>query len=488
MSEKKMSCAQCQKVIKHKQFLKCARCKLPYDLKCTNKEKLYNLMDKERKAKWICDNCRHKGTPKNSQPIQRLQSHDKQKTVIKGKNIDLKKPAAINPMLSVENMDSKLHDDIYTDNVTHRKKQTERNITSIPTRNSFDSLQTDINDAYDDDDEYDFSCITPPKLNRSCPEIIIKSHLDYEAIQLKLYSLQQKYESAENQIEILLSENFTLKKTIEQYKSRMCNLTSMCKNTDQLSEKKCKSDSIRKSIRKRRSTNNCSFTTEATPLSPPVETTKRHEYYTDNKQKRKINLISTNKNNKVLSLALRTFQDKYQLCHYKLPHQGILDTLQTITEKTRLLTKGDYCVIMVGEKDFETSQNYSLLVKQIRNKLINLNHTNIIICLPTFKCGILTQLFNRRIEIFNRILYLDIKMNEYAYILDSNRHLTYDYKMFSGPQGIMNNRGMTNVLADLKLLIEDIQLHTSSYDDPVSSMASQSEEYCEISTEEFFRG
>lgn len=116
---------------------------------------------------------------------------------------------------------------------------------------------------------------------------------------------------------------------------------------------------------------------------------------------------------------------------------------------------------MVGEKDFETSQNYSLLVKNIRNKLISLNHTNFVVCLPTFKCGKLSELFNRRIEIFNKLLHFDIQKYEYAYLLDSNLHLTYDYQMFGGPQGVLNNKGMLNVLSSLKSLIFDIQFYRS---------------------------
>lgn len=158
--------------------------------------------------------------------------------------------------------------------------------------------------------------------------------------------------------------------------------------------------------------------------SPPPITTKSQDNIKDSAPKRKLYLISTNQRNKVLDLALRTFQNEHQLCHFKLPHRGVLDTLKSIDEKTRSLSKEDYCVIMVGDKDFVKSQNYSELVKNIKNRLTTLNHTNIIICLPTFKCGRWTELFNRRIEMFNKLLYLDVQKHEYAFILDSNLHLT----------------------------------------------------------------
>lgn len=420
-------------------------------------------MDNERKAKWICNNSNCNRIFKNinrtsaihgdSKSDKKIQ--DKQKTTIKEKSIEFHTPTTSNPLLSVQ-MDSAIQENI--DNVTYRKKQT---ITAnVPTSNLFDSLQTDF-DEYED--EGNISSSTPQKINRSCPDVIVQSHLDHEALRIKLENLQQKYESAEQQIELLLSENFSLKKIIDQYKFKMCNLKSMCKSTEHPSASKNKSNSVKKSSRKNSNKNNDSFMEDIAHPSPPAITTKSQDNIKDSAPKRKLYLISTNQRNKVLDLALRTFQNEHQLCHFKLPHRGVLDTLKSIDEKTRSLSKEDYCVIMVGDKDFVKSQNYSELVKNIKNRLTTLNHTNIIICLPTFKCGRWTELFNRRIEMFNKLLYLDVQKHEYAFILDSNLHLTYDHQMFSAPQGAINNRGILNVLTDLKNLIEEIQTYSCEY-------------------------
>ncbi|KAL0859710.1 hypothetical protein ABMA27_010072 [Loxostege sticticalis] len=459
-----VSCAQCHKVIKQKQYLKCSQCNLAYDLKCTGKEKLYYLMDKDRKTKWICDKCKRKKTttknyttPVSSKPTEK-QSQDKTKKTHANKKPMECDSLNFNATTSATPNDT-LHDN--TDNITRRKKNT--TVINIPTDNSFDSLQTDL----DNYEEQDITCSTPQQLNRSCPTIMVKSHLDYEALHAKLDCLQQKYVSAENQIELLLSENFTLKKTIEEYKSKLSNLTSIYKNIEQPSASKSKSDSARKSSRKKirkymnDSQNTESFhgssTEEVINVIPQADCTEKG-------LKPKISILSSSSNNNILKTVINTFQDEYDLCHFKTPHRGVLDLLQTIDEKTRNFTKDDFCVIMIGEKDFETSQNYKGLVKNIRNRLIALNKTNVILCLPTFKCGRLTQLFNRRIEIFNRLLYLDIQEREYAYLLDSNLHLTYDYHMFSGPQGIININGIKNIMTNLKYLIDDINLYNCKDD------------------------
>lgn len=482
MNDTKISCTLCRKVIKHKQFLKCSRCKLIYDLKCTNKEKLYYLMDNTRKANWICDNCGRKRVSKNnnsitstpepsSKPAVILRSQDKQNKVIKEKK-HIESNTALSTTTILAQMDLPMNENV--DNITYRRKQI--TTAAIPTSNSFDSLQTDPDELED----VDVSGITPQKLNRSCPNILVKSHLDHEALQMKLDHLQQKYESAEHQVELLLSENFSLKKTIEEYKFKMSNLTSMYKDTEHLSASKSKCDSVKKSSKKNKKRNNDSYTEFITThLSPPLEnsTIKHQEDFKEYPSQKKLCIISANEHNKILNLAMRTFQDEYQLCHYKLPHRGVLDTLDSIDEKTKSLTNDDYCVVMVGEKDFRTSQNYYTLVKNIRNKLISLNHTNIIICLPTFKCHGLAQLYNRRIEIFNKLLYLDLQKHEYAFILDSNRYLEYDYRMFNGPQGALNNRGMANVISNLNNLINDIQSYNSGHGLHNSSETSQMENF-----------
>lgn len=64
----KVICAKCKQIIRENHYLKCAICKLTFDLSCTNKEKLYNLMSKERKNSWTCDKCKCCKPRKSSTP------------------------------------------------------------------------------------------------------------------------------------------------------------------------------------------------------------------------------------------------------------------------------------------------------------------------------------------------------------------------------------------------------------------------------------
>lgn len=91
--------------------------------------------------------------------------------------------------------------------------------------------------------------------------------------------------------------------------------------------------------------------------------------------------------------------------------------------------------------------------------LQKLTHTNIIICLPTFRYSKYMTLFNRRIEMFNSLLFSDNTKYEYAYILDSNRNLKYTSEMFVGSQGILKNICYRIIFSDLNKLIEKVSNH-----------------------------
>lgn len=128
------------------------------------------------------------------------------------------------------------------------------------------------------------------------------------------------------------------------------------------------------------------------------------------------------------------------------------------------MTKTDYCIIFIGEYDFQKTYNYIELVQYIRDKLSSLNNTNIILCLPTFKCSVYNTMYNSRLELFNNLLYLDNETHAYAYILDSNLNLTYDGRMFNQRYGTLNVNGLKVVLTDLKELIINIDCNENYYD------------------------
>lgn len=51
--------------------------------------------------------------------------------------------------------------------------------------------------------------------------------------------------------------------------------------------------------------------------------------------------------------------------------------------------------------------------------------------------------------------------HEYAYALDSNRNLSYDYTMFHKRNGSLNNNGMRLIFRDINGLIHDIKQYNA---------------------------
>lgn len=127
----------------------------------------------------------------------------------------------------------------------------------------------------------------------------------------------------------------------------------------------------------------------------------------------------------------------------------------------------DFCIIMIGEEDFMTTDNYFYLLQDIRKTLQRISHTNILICSPIFRCNKLSNMYNWRIENFNRLLYRDVQKHEYAYLIDSNLNLAYDYTMFHQRTGIINNRGMQNIFDSVREQMSAIQAWLTSSDNSI---------------------
>lgn len=173
------------------------------------------------------------------------------------------------------------------------------------------------------------------------------------------------------------------------------------------------------------------------------------------KSEKKICIISSNNRNKVLDIAVDSIQN-YNICHYLCTHGGVEQLLAGIQNKIENFTLEDYCIIMIGEADFKETKNYFQLVKYIREKILEVQHTNVIICLPTFIFNGYSTMFRTRVETFNNLLYMDNLIHEYAFIFDSNLELTYDYGMFSKLYGTLNDNGMRNICNRLSQSITEI--------------------------------
>ena len=171
----------------------------------------------------------------------------------------------------------------------------------------------------------------------------------------------------------------------------------------------------------------------------------------------KLCIISSNNKNKIVPIAEDIFPNS-QICHYLKPLCGIENLIDNLHTKLTNYAENDFCIIFIGEEDFRITKNYYNLTVNIRETLRAICHTNIILCLPTYKCSEYSSMFNWRVEMFNNMLYLDNLTHQYAYLLDSNLQLTYE--MFSHYTGRLNNHGMLNIYDNLHILIKGLIKNT----------------------------
>lgn len=175
--------------------------------------------------------------------------------------------------------------------------------------------------------------------------------------------------------------------------------------------------------------------------------------------KRKICFINSNPKNNILKLSDSKYVND-ELCHYLFTNGRICDLLSGIETKVQNFTFNDYCIIFIGENDFNATEDYMSLIKMIRMKLFQVcTHTNIIVCLPNYKYKNYANIFNKRVEVFNSMLYLDNETHEYAYILDTNKHIDYSPSMFRR-DGNINYRALNIINDDLADLIASIHSYT----------------------------
>lgn len=179
--------------------------------------------------------------------------------------------------------------------------------------------------------------------------------------------------------------------------------------------------------------------------------------------KPKLCIISSNNVNNVLSLAENTFA-KTQICHYLLPNRGIKNLFSNLTLKLADYSRDDHCIIFIGDEDFGQTNNYLDLTIYIREMLMTVQHTNVIICLPTYKNDPSTIMYNSRIETFNNLLYLDIYTHNYAILFDTNLDLVFDRSMFKH-NGSINYFGMVNIFNNLKCYVSQTDNQEHNHND-----------------------
>jgi hypothetical protein len=319
------------------------------------------------------------------------------------------------------------------------------NITFRRNRTKSDSIVTESNSL---EEIIDNSANSLPEISQDGDTV----H-QLEAFKEQIDKLTNELNSAHNEIESLSIENNKLKrinedlvKKTELYKKVTLSPISTTPNLKRQKRKNITNNSQPNKSR----TDIDKHNKQNTPA-----TDRTHSYQTQN-QLPKISIISTNKNNKILSIAEKTFSD-YRLCHYLTSNCKLKQLIHSLESKLTNYTLKDFCVILIGEDDFKTTNDYSDIIICLRETLLKTLHTNVILCLPTFKQGRYTTVFNSRVEIFNNMLYLDVATHEYVYLIDSNKNLSYDSEMYNYNTRSINNHGMRTIFEDILTLINNIK-------------------------------
>jgi hypothetical protein len=379
--------------------------------------------------------------------------------------------------------------------VTRKISLNEKKIrANVPTSNYFDDLPSEMEDTMEEV-SHEVTCLSRAGLNRSCPDITTNNCFDCETLQLELTELQQKYASADNEIEFLSAENNRLKRELQKHELKIDKLKTICASTE--TTPIMKSSSLKKHVAKRQTKiNRLSLvssrtgldldsdddTPQCTPLQirldvqdeqdekcTPVQI--RHDEQnkiltnTDHllegikqrsethKTKTKLCIISNQRYIGTLTAIENAFDCDVDYCHHIVPNCGISDILKTLSSKLQNFTLSDYCTIFLGEIDFNGEQDNTELVRNIRSEVQKITNTNVIICLPTYICG--APIYNFIVEAFGTALIQDMQKDYYCYIFDTNSELSFD--MFSYYSGKINKHGTKNVFLSLKKYITDMQ-------------------------------
>lgn len=275
-------------------------------------------------------------------------------------------------------------------------------------------------------------------------------------LKAEIEKLNSQLKNAHKEIETLKLENTNLKQCNEELIKEKCGTTTNTNSPKKHKRKtptKNKTRSLKDTEKETRSedvnltasntTQKISQSTHQNNPSPVLSTSPKHKVY----------MISSETSNRLLNIIERTELHNNEICHFRMPKCGLKVLLDCIDKKVKNFTYSDYCIIYIGEEDFRKTHNYIELVTLIRDKLMPLQHTNFIICLPTFKYMENTNImFNSRVDIFNNLLYLDVETYNYAYVLDSNYNLPYIYETYN-PSGNLNYKGLKIIISDLLDLV-----------------------------------
>lgn len=481
----------CSKEIYPSELIKCIICNDPFHIQCQNITTAYYLANKVvMKKTWKCMACANITKRQKSIALKnKLSSQSPCASNTKAAEIVNKCEKSKTPPTLTKQLESPVDPGRSGEKNTSVSNSPEG--LEGPTEQSISNIIHDPSDEDTPDESF-----TSPRLSRSVNEINGDNRLIIEDLQAEIEDLTSKLLSTQQELDNQLLENGRQNELIKKLTREVSLLTSICqapvtKNMNS-SKKPLKRHSIHQTIHFSSTPNKTimdlnkhSYESdlnikilklekdlekanslinqleeqirllkdEAKKRTNPSNTDKE-SIINERIIKRKLHLVSTDRSKQVLGLMAETFASKWNYCHYSLPNRSTNNVMDMIPNIIKDLSSSDYCVILIGEEDFHVTRDYLQLVYNIRNTLKKCKNTNLIICLPTYICG--RPLYNSRVEMFNKLLMLDIESQEYAFWIDPNAELTFD--MFSISSGKTNHKGMIEVFKAIELFIGEIDL------------------------------
>lgn len=386
-------CKKCKLKINDKKRLCCILCQGQYHIECTTASKLYNQLSKEKKTSWKCNSCH-------------LQSKKNEDEFHTPPLMNSPPPTFQSPLSSTPQ-----------NNINMKVRVT------IPTENSYDVLSSE-EDYEETEEEENVRCV----LQRSCPELNIDNTDEMKATILKL---QSELASAEQEIENLLSENYTLMKQNSRQENQIKELKIICtstvKNNSSMNRK-------RKSLNFKVNSPNFQRNEQQT-MDKTIDTHEQiiiRDETTDNDgeiEKHNVTNIAENpielRKNKVIILAdeqgkgtqfvlQELLGTKYDVFCFCKPGAKITNVLSSCISQINTLTKEDYLVVIGFKNDtnpFEVKYLFTSWLNAVKN-------TNVLVCENSYNTHLNERKLNNELKFicnqFNSSVFVDLGFSRYV--------------------------------------------------------------------------
>lgn len=281
------------------------------------------------------------------------------------------------------------------------------------------------------------------KYNNSCNSVLNETLDCSDMDSLPDKNIENNYElvtSLKGQIEKLMYDLNNAHKKIETLSAENCNLKQRKNKTP---TKKGQQQGQQTQSTEKVSTNMLQHEKAITEY--PVKK-QESEQLEQEERNRKLCILNGCNYNGTLNIIDHTFGQKFYYCQYMKRNISLKELMSGIKNKLSNFDVEDYCIIMIGEREFRKNVDSNELVKFIRETLIEITKTNTILYVP--------PIYNYRVEMINNLLHKDIDEHRYAYLFDTNYDLTYD--MLSNKTGKINRSGIKCIFGSIfnRILID----------------------------------